>query len=53
MRQIVAPPSDLGESYDTVAAGFEMPAAVYDWIDSWYGAVDSGWRDRRAAIEGT
>jgi hypothetical protein len=42
-----------GESYDAVAAAFEMLAAVYDWIDSWYGAFGSGWRDRRAAIEGT
>jgi hypothetical protein len=36
MRQIVAPRSDLGESYDTVAAGVEMPAAVYYRIDSCY-----------------
>lgn len=38
-----------GENYDVVVAAFEMFTEVYDWIDSWYGAFGSGWRDGRAA----
>jgi hypothetical protein len=39
-----------GENYDAVVTAFEMFAEVYDWIDSWYGAFSSGWRDRRTTI---
>lgn len=38
------------ESYDAVAAAFSMLAQVYDWIDSWYGAFEAGWQERRSKM---
>jgi hypothetical protein len=36
-----------GDNFDSVAAGFELLAALYDWIDTWYSAFLGGWQELR------